>query len=105
VKFVAYKFRPMRANLAAIAMVDLPTSEPTIIHADDTVPWTRELPEYSAADGWALKYRLLYSTGMAVVLPARVATLHTVTPTAAATAGAKRYLLFHENQIQRLLMR
>jgi len=68
--------------------MDLPTNEPTVIRAGDSVAWTRDLPEYSAADGWALKYRLLYASGAAVdVTSTAVATLHTVSLTAANTAA------------------
>ena len=65
----------------------LPTNEPTAIRAGDSVSWTRELPDYSAADGWALKYRLLYATGAAVTIASTgVGTLHTVALTSANTA-------------------
>ncbi|MDP3138185.1 MAG: hypothetical protein Q8N17_17865 [Burkholderiaceae bacterium] len=68
--------------------MDLPTNEPTVIRAGDSVAWTRELAEYSAADGWALKYRLLYATGTAVdITSTAVATLHTVSLTAANTGA------------------
>ncbi len=68
--------------------MELPTNEPTAIRAGDSAAWTRELPEYSAADGWALKYRLLYPSGSAQTFNATGAgTLHTVSLTAANTAG------------------
>lgn len=35
---------------------DIPTHEPSTIVAGDTVKWTRRLVDYSAADGWILKY-------------------------------------------------
>ena len=43
--------------------MDVPTSEPLAIRAGDTVTWTRYLAEYSANDGWTLKYRLVYPSG------------------------------------------
>lgn len=68
--------------------MELQTDEPTAIRAGDSVAWTRELPEYSAADGWALKYRLLYPAGTAVDITSTGAgTLHTVNLTAANTAA------------------
>ncbi len=68
--------------------MDLPTNEPTAIRAGDSASWTRELPAYSAADGWALKYRLLYASGSAQTFNATGAgTLHTVSLTAANTAA------------------
>jgi len=30
--------------------------EPTSLHAGDSVSWSRDLPDYPAADGWALAY-------------------------------------------------
>ena len=73
---------------ATLAGMDLLTNEPTVIRAGDSVAWTRELPEYSAADGWALKYRLLYASGTAVDIASTGAgTLHTVSLTAANTAA------------------
>lgn len=68
--------------------MELQTDEPTAIRAGDSVAWTRELPEHSAADGWALKYRLLYAAGTAVDITSTGAgTLHTVNLTAANTAS------------------
>jgi len=66
----------------------IPTSEPSAIRAGDSVTWQRVLPEFSAADGWALKYRLLYATGAAVdIASAGVETVHTVDLTSADTAA------------------
>lgn len=68
--------------------MDTPTNEPTTIRAGDSVVWERELEDYSAADGWALKYRLLYASGTAVdITSTGVGTLHSVSLTAAATAA------------------
>jgi hypothetical protein len=68
--------------------MELPSNEPTVIRAGDSVAWTRELPEYSAADGWALKYRLLYAVGTAVAIASTgVGTTHTVELTSAQTAA------------------
>lgn len=68
--------------------MDLTTNEPTAIRAGDSAGWTRELLEYSADDGWALKYRLLYAAGTAVdITSTGVATLHTVSLSAATTAA------------------
>ncbi len=68
--------------------MELPTNEPTVIRAGDSVAWSRELPEYSAASGWALKYRLLYAAGAAVAIASTgVGTTHTVALTSAQTAA------------------
>lgn len=81
--------------------MELPTDEPTAIRAGDSVSWTRELPDYSAADGWALKYRLLYAAGTAVIITSTGSTtLHTVslssTDTAAYLAGAATLVAYVE---------
>lgn len=68
--------------------MEVQTNEPTEIRAGDSVAWTRELAEYSTADGWALKYRLLYASGAAVdVVSTGAGTLHSVNLTAADTAA------------------
>ncbi len=67
--------------------MEIPSNEPSTIRAGDSVAWERELEDYSAADGWALKYRLLWPTGVAVdVTSTGVATLHSVSLSAADTA-------------------
>jgi hypothetical protein len=78
------------------------TTEPSAIRAGDSVTWQRELPEFSAADGWALKYRLLYASGAAVAITSTgVGTLHTVdlksTDTAAYVAGDATLVGYVEN--------
>lgn len=68
--------------------MDLPGSEPINLRAGDTISWERELAEYSAADGWALKYRLLWPTGPAVdITSTGSGTTHTVSLTAVTTAS------------------
>lgn len=37
---------------------EIPTYEPSSFVAGDTVKWTRSLSDYSAADGWTLKYAI-----------------------------------------------
>ena len=41
----------------------IPATEPLSTRAGDSLSWSRSLPEYSAADGWTLKYRILWTTG------------------------------------------
>lgn len=36
----------------------VPTFEPNIVTAGDTIQWSRSFPDYPAASGWALKYAL-----------------------------------------------
>lgn len=68
--------------------MDIPTTEPTEIRAGDSIVWERELEDYSAADGWTLKYKLLWAAGTAVTFSATgVGTLHSVSLAAGDTAG------------------
>lgn len=39
----------------------LPTTEPTEFRAGDTIQWVKSLADYSAAEGWTLKYYLVAS--------------------------------------------
>lgn len=43
-------------------MADLPTIEPLMIVAGDTLTWQKTLLAYSASDGWTLNYRLINGT-------------------------------------------
>lgn len=44
------------------------TTAPTSLRAGDSAGWTQDLPAYSAADGWALKYRIVWrASGVAPV--------------------------------------
>lgn len=73
---------------ATLAGMDIPTTEPTEIRAGDSIVWERELEDYSAADGWTLKYKLLWATGTAVAFSATgVGTLHSVSLAAGDTDG------------------
>lgn len=66
----------------------VPDTEPLSIRAGDSLSWSRSLPEFSAADGWTLKYRLLWPSGSSPASFSAVGagTQHTVTLTAATTA-------------------
>lgn len=71
-----------------LAGMDYASAEPTAIRAGDSVAWTRELPSHSGADGWALKYRLLWSAGAAVdITSSATETRHSVSLTATQTAA------------------
>lgn len=41
----------------------IPALEPVAIIAGDTIPWTKSLSNYSAADGWALSYAFRLQNG------------------------------------------
>jgi len=83
----------------------LPDTEPLSIRAGDSLSWSRSLPEYSAADGWTLKYRILWTTGSspASFSAAGVGTQHTVTldaeTTAAWAAGRATLFVFVERTV------
>lgn len=63
-------------------------NEPTTFRAGDSAAWTTSLPAYPSADGWALKYRLLWQTGAAVDISATASgTDYSVSLTAANTAA------------------
>lgn len=81
--------------------MDYAAAEPNAIRAGDTVTWTRTLPEHSAADGWSLKYRLLYASGTAKdITSTGSGTEHTVSlssaDTASYTAGAATLAAYAE---------
>ena len=62
-------------------------SEPTSLRAGDSVDWTVDQPEYSAAAGWALKYRLLFATGSPVdITTTATGTVYAAALTAIVTA-------------------
>lgn len=67
--------------------ITIPTREPLTLVAGDTAAWTRDLPDYSAADGWTLKYRLINAAGTIDITATATATLHTVSVPPATTAA------------------
>ena len=83
----------------------IPDTEPLSIRAGDSISWSRSLPEYSAADGWTLKYRILWTTGSspASFSASGVGTQHTVTlaalDTAAWAAGRATLFVFVERTV------
>lgn len=56
--------------------------EPVKIRSGVTTVWTKDLPDYSASDSWALKYRLAGTTANYPVTSVGVGTAWTVTITA-----------------------
>lgn len=68
--------------------METPTTEPTSFRAGDSIAWSRTLADYSAADGWVLKYRLLWPQGPAVDITTTGAlTVHSVSLTPTETAS------------------
>lgn len=70
-------------------MLPTPDTEPLAIRAGDSVAWVRNLSEYSAADGWALHYRLIpIGAGTPIDITATGSdTAHSVNLSAAVTAA------------------
>lgn len=66
-------------------MVDIPTKEPTIFTAGDTVKWTRDLPDYLSGDGWVLTYAFRNGAGKFDATASGAGATHSVTIAAATT--------------------
>ena len=49
-----------RDDLGMAIPITIASGEPLAVRAGETVTWQRELPEFSATDGWSLKYRLIW---------------------------------------------
>ncbi|MGH8519869.1 MAG: hypothetical protein ACREU9_00185 [Gammaproteobacteria bacterium] len=65
---------------------DIPTAEPAVITAGDTVKWTRTLDHYPATGGWVLTYALR-GAGKIDLTAAASGADHAITISAAATAA------------------
>ena len=65
----------------------IPTSEPAIIVAGDTLAWTKSLPDYPASEGWQLSYRLINATGKIDITSAADGDEHAITVAATTTAA------------------
>jgi hypothetical protein len=66
--------------------MQIPTSEPRIVQAGDTLAWRRLLQDYPAPT-WVLKYRLINANARIDLTAAADGSAHLVTVTAAATAA------------------
>jgi hypothetical protein len=69
------------------AMPDIPSIEPASVTAGDTVKWTRSLSDFSAADGWVLKYRLINAAGKIDITASASGADHLVDVAASTTDG------------------
>lgn len=65
----------------------LPTIEPAVVTAGDTITWKKSLPDYPADGGWALSYALLSSAGKISITTTASGVDHLVSITAATSAG------------------
>lgn len=65
----------------------VPTQEPSIVVAGDTVKWTRSLGDYPASDGWTLSYRLINVAGHIDIVATASGADHLVNVPATTTDG------------------
>lgn len=74
-------------------MVPIPTSEPTLIYAGDTVRWQRCIVGYPASEDWVLTYILLNASAKIVLSGTANGDNHSIYADAASTAewSAGRY--------------
>jgi hypothetical protein len=67
------------------------TKEPTQFNAGETIAWEKSLADYSANDGWTLKYTISGSSGGSISKTASGSgTTHTTTLTASDTAALSK---------------
>jgi hypothetical protein len=67
-------------------MADIPSRIPTRLRAGDTARWRLDLPDYPPADGWALAYTLVTTTGVISIVSAADGSAHLVEVPTATTA-------------------
>jgi hypothetical protein len=74
-------------------MAVLPSLEPAVVHAGDTLQWSRTLADYPASAGWVLSYVLINASRRYTFEAQADGDAHRVTVAASASAGwaAGRY--------------
>lgn len=65
----------------------IPTLEPEVVTAGDTVTWRRYLPNHLPVDGWALSYALVNAAGLIAITSTADDDSHLVEVPAATTAA------------------
>lgn len=65
----------------------IPTTEPAILQAGDTIKWRKALPDYPASAGWSLAYRLINAAARIDITAAAEGDDHLVTVAAATSAA------------------
>lgn len=65
----------------------IPTAEPAVLQAGDTLKWRRTLPDYPASAGWVLAYRLINAAARIDIAAAAEGDDHLVTVPAATSAA------------------
>ncbi len=84
-------------------------TEPSVLQAGDSVSWTRDLPAYPPADGWVLKYRILWRTPPSAAITATASgSAHLVeipaTTTASWQAGEATLVAWVERGTERVTL-
>lgn len=67
--------------------MDIPTAEPALLQAGDTLSWRLSLPTYPADDGWVLAYRLINAAATITIVASADGAAHLVQLPAATTAA------------------
>ncbi len=65
----------------------IPSIEPTVVTAGDTISWQKSLPDYPADGGWVLSYALLGSAGKIAINASASGADHLVSISATTSAG------------------
>lgn len=68
-------------------MADIPTLEPAVLNAGDTLRWTRSLADYPASAGWVLSYTLINGTAKISITGSASGDEHSILVPAATSAG------------------
>ena len=83
----------------------IPTTEPGLLYTGDTWTWQRELSDYSAADGWVLKYVLINASAKINITASASDSAHLVSVAASTTddytAGTYTWQAYVEKTTQR----
>lgn len=68
-------------------MADIPTIEPAVLNAGDTLRWTRSLADYPASAGWVLSYTLINAAAKITITGSASGDEHSILVPAATSAG------------------
>jgi hypothetical protein len=81
--------------------VEIPTAEPPVITAGDTIRWQISLPDYPASAGWTLKYALVSAAGKHDVTSIAAGADHLVEIAAATSAGYAAGLYQYQKYVEK----
>ncbi len=68
-------------------MADIPTIEPAVLNAGDTLRWTRSMADYPASAGWVLSYVLINAALKISITGSASGNDHSILVPAAISAG------------------